>query len=353
MKYKVLAFALYGPNAASHRYRLLYFKEVLQQYDIEVTINSLLNDQYLKEKFSNKRISYLNVLRCYWRRIKILRKSNDYDLVIVHLELFKLFPAWLERQLIKNKFIYDFDDAFFLKYKSHRNIFVNYLFRFKLEKMMTNSALNLAGNNYLLSYAKKYNKNSILWPTVLPLYKYQRPRIASKPSTQGYTIGWIGSPSTSIYLDIVKGPLAAIGMITKIKLLVVGGKAPVIPNIEIIEKDWNYDTYIDDINACDIGIMPLFNSDWERGKCAFKLLQYMALSKPVVASNVGANRDVVTSKAGFLVDTEQDWIEALLKLIESPKLMDEMGANGREVIENNYSVESKALELKKIIKELV
>lgn len=113
MKYKVLAFALYGPTAASHRYRLLYFKEALKQYDIEIKINSLLNDQYLKEKFSNKPISYLNVLRSYWRRIKLLRKSNDYDLVIVHIELFKLFPAWLEKKLIKNKFIYDFDDAFF------------------------------------------------------------------------------------------------------------------------------------------------------------------------------------------------------------------------------------------------
>lgn len=353
MKYKVLAFALYGPTAASHRYRLLYFKEALKQYDIEIKINSLLNDQYLKEKFSNKPISYLNVLRSYWRRIKLLRKSNDYDLVIVHIELFKLFPAWLEKKLIKNKFIYDFDDAFFLKYKSNRSKFLSYLFKFKLEKMMANSALNLAGNNYLLSYAQKYNKNSILWPTVLPLYKYQSLGIAMKPSTHVCTIGWIGSPSTSIYLEIVKGPLAAIGITKKIKLLVVGGKAPIIPNIEIIEMDWNYDTYIDDISVCDIGIMPLFNSDWERGKCAFKLLQYMALSKPVVASNVGANRDVVTSKTGFLVDTEQDWIEALLKLIESPKLINEMGANGREVVENKFSVESKALQLSKIIKELI
>ena len=148
-------------------------------------------------------------------------------------------------------------------------------------------------------------------------------------------------------------PLSAKGKKIPIILLVIGGAAPEIENITVKTVPWSEDQEINLINKFDVGIMPLPATDWARGKCAFKLLQYMACGLPVVASSVGANIDVVTPDVGFLAHDEASWISALTQLYENNILRKELGANGRALVEKKYSLSANLPILAEVIQNAV
>ena len=118
----------------------------------------------------------------------------------------------------------------------------------------------------------------------------------------------------------------------------IGGRAPAIANVVVEELAWNEDSEIRLINGFDIGVMPLPDDAWARGKCAFKLIQYMACGVPVIASPVGANVDVVGTDCGMLAATEDQWLEAFRLLRDQPRRAEEMGRAGRERVESGYSL---------------
>ncbi|MCI5160835.1 MAG: glycosyltransferase [Candidatus Electrothrix sp. AX5] len=149
----------------------------------------------------------------------------------------------------------------------------------------------------------------------------------------------MGSPSTSFYLNAVVGPLSTLGLEGPVRFIVVGGPAPAIPHVEVVEEKWQEETEIALINSFDVGIMPLIDDEWARGKCAFKLIQYMACEVPVIASRVGANIDVVQSDCGILVSNEDEWVEALQKMRDQPLLRQRLGTVGRNRIKENYSLQ--------------
>ena len=151
-------------------------------------------------------------------------------------------------------------------------------------------------------------------------------------------MGWIGSPSTAAYLNELVEPLTALGQECAVRLIVVGGKAPKVPNVTITEIVWTEQSELELINSFDVGVMPLPDDDWARGKCAFKLIQYMACAVPVVTSSVGANVEVVNSDCGFLVSTPQEWLDALRVLRDQPAVRTKMGEAGRHRVEQNYSL---------------
>ena len=148
-------------------------------------------------------------------------------------------------------------------------------------------------------------------------------------------------------------PLSILGSEGPVALHVIGGKAPEILNVEVHEIPWSEDTEVDNINKFDVGVMPLLDDEWAKGKCAFKLLQYMACGLPVVASNVGANKEVINSKLGYLVDNDQMWLESLRLLRDNPILRKRLGAAGRARVEESYSLRSNLPILAKTINELV
>jgi glycosyltransferase involved in cell wall biosynthesis len=123
-----------------------------------------------------------------------------------------------------------------------------------------------------------------------------------------------------------------------VRLVVIGGRAPRIEGVVIEEVPWREATEVSLINTFDVGVMPLPDDEWARGKCAFKLIQYMACGVPVVASRVGANVDVVTSECGFLVSNDDEWLAALRTLREDSALRARMGSASRTRIEMHYSL---------------
>ena len=122
------------------------------------------------------------------------------------------------------------------------------------------------------------------------------------------------------------------------RFVIVGGRCDLIEGVDVVHVPWSEDTEVSILNSFDVGIMPLFNDEWAKGKCAFKLIQYMACGVPVVASAVGANIDVVDDTCGFLADDEDSWVDGLERLRSDAGLRQRMGASARLRIEREYSL---------------
>lgn len=331
----VLGLALYGPLAASTRYRLGQYVPGLAEYGIDLQIRHLLGDDYLRRTFGGKSKPWLAMLHTGWERLRDLRAQGGYDLLMLHCELFPLMPAWVERLLLRRPYIYDFDDAFYLKYRTGRLGQLHGVLGDKFDSVMRAATAVTAGNHVLQGYARQCNPCTAFLPTVVDTTRYVPER---RVRGRELVVGWIGSPSTAPYLLELIAPLSALGREGPVRLVVIGGSAPAIANITVEERAWSELTEVSLINSFDIGVMPLPDDDWARGKCAFKLIQYMACGIPVVASPVGANVGVVGSECGLLAATEVQWLEAFRVLRDKPRQAAEMGAAGRERIERDYSL---------------
>lgn len=332
---KVLGLALYGPLAASTRYRLGQYIDGLRREGIDLRISSLLGDEYLRRRFSRSRLPFATLLEAGWRRFRELR-DRDFDLSIVHCELFPFMPGWLEHMLLDGKpCIYDFDDAFYLKYRDGRLGAFRPVLGGKFDAVMRGAAAITAGNADLARYARALNPGVVQLPTVVDTARYLP---ALPPRNDIFTIGWVGSPSTAPYLDMLRKPLQALAAESPVRLVVIGGVAQPIPGVDVVCRAWDESTEVASIQSFDVGVMPLPDSAWARGKCAFKLIQYMACGVAVVGSRVGANVAVVAPGTGFLPDTPQGWVEALRVLRDDRQLARRMGESARARIEDHYSL---------------
>lgn len=346
---KVLGLALYGPLAASTRYRLGQYVPGLARLGIDLQICHLLGDDYLRRRFVSDALPITAMLHAGLSRFADLWHQHEYDVAMLHCELFPLLPGWIERALIRQPYVYDFDDAFYLKYQSGRMGVVRPLLGRKFDTVMAGATAVTAGNHMLRQYARQYNANTHYLPTVVDTERYL-PRPASR-NDKVFTVGWIGSPSTAPYLSELVAPLSAVGQEGPVRFVVIGGKAPVVPNVTVVEIDWQEHTEVDLINSFDAGVMPLPDDEWARGKCAFKLIQYMACAVPVVASPVGANADVVNGECGLLAATPQEWVDALTMLRDQRGKRTEMGQAGRERVVEHYSLHRNLPVLAGVIRE--
>lgn len=332
---RALGLALYGPLAASTRYRLGQFVPGLAEHGIELEIRSLLGDDYLRQRFEGGRLPFAAMLKAGWSRLGDLRERR-HDVAILHCELFPLMPGWLERTLLGTRpYIYDFDDAFYLKYRLGWLGKLRPLLGGKFDTVIQRAAAVTAGNRTLQQYAAGLNPKSTMLPTVVDTERFA-PR--ARDGNEAFTVGWIGSPSTAPYLAELIEPLTRLGREGRVRLTVIGGRAPIVPGVEVHEVAWEETTEIEHINHFDVGVMPLPDDAWTRGKCAFKLIQYMACGIPVIGSPVGANIDVVQPDCGFLARSGEDWLRALRALRDKPLRAREMGQAGRDLVVEHYSL---------------
>jgi glycosyltransferase involved in cell wall biosynthesis len=333
---KVLGLALYGSLAASTRYRLGQFTPGLAREGIDLGVSGLLGDEYLRRRFDGGRLPLSAMVRAAAERLKQLADRGNYDAAMLYCELLPFMPSWLEQILIRKPYIYDMDDAFYLRYRLGRKRIAQSLLGGKFDALINGAAAVTAGSNTLAGYARKHNPVVTQLPTVVDTTRYV-PARAGK--SEVFTVGWIGSPSTSTYLPELVEPLSCLGAEAPLNFVVIGGKAPAIPNVHVVELPWSEQMEVDLLNTFDVGVMPLPDDEWARGKCAFKLIQYMACALPVVASPVGANSDVVTPECGLLARTSQEWELALRTLRDHQAMRARMGEAGRQRVVEHYSLE--------------
>ena len=347
---KVCGLALYDTAAASTRYRLSQYVEKLSQHDIQLDVVPLLGKIYIKKTYAGLKYGVANTALDYCKRLFFLKKQWDYDAVIIQAELFPFLPGAIESRLIRVPYICDFDDATFMKYRLERFKAVSFFLKDKFDPVIDRAAAVLAGNEYLRAFAKQRNPDTVLLPTVVDTDRYM---VAPQSRANGFTVGWIGSPSTSVYLRELTQPLSRLGREGPVKFVAVGGRCDPIDNVEVVNLPWSEATEVNLINTFDVGVMPLFDDDWAKGKCALKLIQYMACGIPVVASPVGANVDVVLDSCGLLASDAHAWVESLRLLRANDDLRRRMGVAGRQRVEKAYSLHSALPTLADTIKRVV
>ena len=347
---RVLGLALYGPKAASHRIRLAQYRPGLLDSGIDLEVHSLLDDTYLVRRSQGVSPGYFRLLSKYLERVVLLTSRCDFDLVLIHCELLPLLPAWVEACLIKTPYIYDFDDAWYLRYRVGRFKWLAPFYGSKLDTVIKNATAVTAGSSYLASYAARLSKNVTVLPSVVNTHLFSCHREQIKNGV--FTLGWIGSSSTEEYLSILVTPLAMLGEEARLRFVVIGGRAPAIANVEVLELPWDADREVDLIRTLDVGLMPLPDNDWTRGKCAFKLVQYMACGLPVIASRVGANMELVTEECGFLVETVQEWLDSLRWMRDHSIERQEMGIRARARVLEAYSLEKNLVTLAQVIRKV-
>ena len=344
---RVAGFTKYGREAASTRQRLLQYVPSLAAAGIEVDFLPLIGDDYVRALASGGSFSKLGVARSYARRMAKVMRGAEYDVLWVYAELFPYLPAVFERLAFRSgkPVVYDFDDAFFLNYEGNR------LLAGKLEPLIAGATVCCGGNDYLRDYALRLNPNSILLPTVVDTDAYvPAPRARDGP----VTIGWIGSPSTWEYVRPLLPLLEQLCGGKRARLLVVGAGAQAsgdrFEGMELAE--WSEAGEVASVQAMDIGIMPLPDEPWARGKSGYKLVQYMACGLPVVASPVGVNSSIVREgETGFLAASDEQWRVRLETLIADGSMRQQMGAAGRQRAVDAYSLTSQAPRLIEVFRE--
>lgn len=351
---KMLLLTKYDRLGASSRYRTLQYIPYLEQHGVRCHHVPFFDDTYLQHLYQHGHGRVTDLAKAAFRRIKSLLTSNTYDLVWVEKELIPFFPALFERlmRLKGTRTIVDYDDALFHRYDNHARVLVRLLFGEKISTVMRLADAVVAGNPYLAGYAQDAGARRVYeLPTVVDLSKYSN---IEKAVDDNFTIGWIGSPSTTKHLETIAPVLREISLRHNVHVHLIGAAATHSLSERAEVLPWSEASEVTDIQQLDVGIMPLPDAPWERGKCGFKLIQYMACGIPVIASPVGVNRAIVEHGVnGFLAETAEEWLEAINILTTSPELRLKMGRAGRKKVEEEYSLQVAAPRLLKIIQDTV
>jgi glycosyltransferase involved in cell wall biosynthesis len=352
---RILFLPKYGQRAASSRHRFLQYTPILEAHGIQCTVSPLFGDNYLDKRFNFNKVSALDVVAALINRLKILGEIERYDLIIIHCEVFPYLPAIFEKYISRQKiaYIYDYDDAIFHQYDQHPNKLIRRLLHDKIRQVISGAFGVIAGSEYLADYARKVNKNVVVLPTAIDLNRYSLPEEKRIPK-KNFTIGWIGSPSTAMYLQTIAPALRHFCQEHNAKLVLVGSGKIELPGIPLEIRSWSEQTEVEEMMQFDVGIMPLSDSPWERGKCAFKLIQYMSCGLPVIASPIGANCAVVEQGVnGFLANSTEDWVKALTALQGDLALRERMGKAGRLKVEAQYCIQVTAPRLVALLQSTV
>lgn len=330
----------YGRIGASSRLRMAQFTPHLRAAGLSPVAAPFFEDRYLARLYAGQP-SRRAVLRAYLRRLSQLRGLERARLVWIEKEALPWLPWAVERRLLPRHvpLVSDYDDALFHRYDRHGSAAVRRLFGTKIDRLMAASALVTAGNGYLAERARRAGAPWIeIVPTVVDTTAYA-PR-AEEGAGEG-RIGWIGTPSTwRAYMAPMMPLLGAVARAEGARIVAVGAEPAARPSDRLETEAWSEETEVARIQAMDIGIMPLTDTPWARGKCGYKLIQYMACGLPVVASPVGVNAEIVEHGVnGFLASSEAEWRAALGTLLRDPGLRRRMGAAGRRKVEAQYSLQ--------------
>jgi glycosyltransferase involved in cell wall biosynthesis len=341
---------------ASSRLRSLQYLPAFAGEGIEVAVSSLFDDKYLTELYAKGRRSKVRSLVLYLKRLFVLSKAFRYDVIWIEYEVFPYLPAFAERllKLLGKPYVVDYDDAVFHNYDRSGSRLMRALLGNKIDAVMRNSACVIAGNEYLASRARKAGAPRIeRIPTVVDSERYQ---CGKHDQTKKPIIGWIGSPSTQRYVVDIRDALKAVCDATGAHFLLIGATENVreqLPGIPVDVVGWTEESEAVLVAQIDVGIMPLEDGPWEKGKCGYKLIQYMACGVPVVASPVGVNVEIVNENCcGQLAESVTEWTEALTGILSSKSRQSELGMAGREAVEQKYSLQAQAPVLAGILRSV-
>lgn len=343
---KILFLVPYPSEGASARLRVEQFVPSLRQAGIECKVRPFLTTSFYRilYKRGNTVRKVFLFLFCVCRRASDLARAVFYDVIFIHREALPVGLPVVEALLflLNKKVIFDFDDAIYLPPEGSSPLIAFLKCPWKTGFIIRHSRAVIAGNDYLRRYAERFNGSITVIPTCIDTERYHSSRPGRSP--ESLVIGWIGSHTTQVFLKSIREVL--FGLLKRYDNLavhLVGAQPGVLNHERVVVKRWSVGSELDDIRQFDIGVMPMPDTEWTRGKCAFKAILYMSLEMPVVASRVGVNREIVKDGSnGFLASSGKEWEEKLLRLIEDGSLRRSLGASGRATVEREFSLRTNA-----------
>jgi len=335
-------------EAPSQRFRFEQYFGILHEKEIAFDVSSFFdydawNVLYARGKFIAK---LRGIVRGFFRRAKDVLLSRNYDFIFIHREAAPLGPPifeWLIAKVFSRRIIYDFDDAIWLPNVSESNrLFSKIKWYHKVSSICRWSYRISCGNDFLKEYAQQFNKNVVVNPTVVDTENHYN-QIKQHSHAGKTIIGWTGTHSTIKYLNYLLPVLEKLEETYGVEIRIISNAQPTLSLKNLTYIPWKKSSEIEDLLAFDIGIMPLPDDDWAKGKCGFKLIQYLSLGIPAVSSPVGVNGKIIdTGVSGFLCSTQEEWLTALRELILQPEKRKQFGEKGRQKIMAHFSATANA-----------
>lgn len=334
-------------EAPSQRFRFEQYFHTLKESAYTFRVQSFLSVADWRRLYTGGGLrKAMGVVAGLLRRVYMLLYVGRYQFVFIHREAAPIGPPifeWIIANIFRKKIIYDFDDAIWMTDQVNESTLARIIrWRSKVASICRWSYRVSCGNDYLAAYARQFNQHVVVNPTTIDTVHAHHPDRRAVASTKKLVIGWTGSHSTLKYLQEIESVLRQLGeKHPHIEYRVIANRPPALNVPAVTFVPWKKETEIEDLAAFDIGIMPLPDDEWSKGKCGFKALQYMAMGIPTVASPVGVNTHIIQPGVnGYLCTTPDEWMHALELLIHNPALRNALGNKGRETVEHHYSVKS-------------
>jgi glycosyltransferase involved in cell wall biosynthesis len=359
---KALFLTKYSIMGGSSKHMVYSYLEFYRESGIECVVSPLFDDRYfgfrdlqrpanVREIVSNAGYFSVRFMKRIWEMIF----ASEFDVIVLEKELIPYIPFGLERilRIVQPKIVTLYDDAVHVAYWNHPQRLVRTMCRNKIEKVIRSSYQVVVWNKNIGEFARRYNPNVSIVNTGIDLRRYRIKSSCNAYDGERVVIGWMGTPNSFPYIANLEGVFRKLSDRYNVELRIVSSKEYQTLNIPVVNRKWSIDTEVDDLCSFDIGIMPLVDDEWTRGKSSYKAVQYMGVGIPVVCSPVGVASEIVQDGVnGFLASTPEQWFDRLALLIERRDLRQLQGLEGRRMVEDTYSIQAVAPHLISILKAL-
>lgn len=353
---RVLFVALTGPRFAASRTRVFDYLPFLKANGVEADVSVVLPDRIATWTYSRRGVGRLIHYTWVWWRsllagLRTLRSAPRYHVVFVQRVFFIAPLAWLLR-LFSKKVIFDFDDAIFTT-EAPCEDWISRLRTWHhsrgLARMLRAASGAIVENTYTAAYAERYCPRVSIITGPIDTRRYSPGTTVEE--CDGVVLGWIGSYTSAPYLELIRDPLAELGVRhPNLRLRLIGQGGFCTDAVAMEWRPWSLQTEVQDLRGFDIGLMPLPDDPWTRGKGGYKLLQYLSMGIPAVSSPVGINREIVEDDVnGFCAGTHDEWVSCLDRLIQDRALRHRLGKAGRAKMEACYSLDRSSRRLLHIL----
>ncbi len=344
---KVLFLTQTSALGPSSRYRVYQLLPWLQKLGIACEVSPAIDDALYRSLYLDlgEPASRRAAFSATWRRRRAdLQHVEDFDAVFVQKGVFPGLYSGFERKIAARKpVVFDFDDAIWLPRVGGSRVLRALHRESAVQDILRRATAVIAGNNFLADYATRFNRKVTVVPSSIDPAAY-------RPAANSNVVGWIGSRTTLPYLKPLRPVFETLG----IKPRVIASGDPTRLGFEVEFRPWRLETEMEELSQIGIGIAPLPDTPWERGKCGVKILQYMACGIPVVASPVGVNAHIVVDGVnGFLAKNNEEWTTALRALIADPNLRQRLGAAGCATVEQSFTVQRAATAVNSVLRSVV
>ena len=346
-KKRIVYFTKHTTAGPSSRHRSYAYQAYLEENGFAIMAYALFPSAYLKQFYKSNRKPALIAFYAYVRRFFQLLFFKKYDIVYIEYELFPYLPFSVEKWLLRKQkhIVIDYDDAVFHNYDNSKKGWIRKWCGDKIQRLVALADVVITGSPYLTRWMLPYAKEVIEIPTCISMQQYTTTPVAKLSSEEKkmFRIGWIGSATTSPFVLLIKDCLLQLQELYNIKLVLVGFDTKLekdLKGLHYVNYPWQESTEVALLKTCSVGVMPLPNEPFAKGKCGFKLIQYMACGLSTVSTPMEANIKINHGGDNLFANTTFEWYSCLSAMIQNQPFYKEAGEKNKAIAAEYYSVEN-------------